>query len=243
VAGRYVYVYLGPNRRLSLCGVQVLGKVLDVPPALTNFARDCMYAGGSRVRDIREWEEGTIQHLDTGPCPARQISTLEPGSADKAVDHRGVSGSYESGHCSHTKAEVGGAWWMVDLQKVVYVDFLLVRGRNDLAARTDNMDVYVSNALEFHKINYETEVCVRGFPALPRDRAAKIKCNQKLAGSRVWIFLESRRTPRILTLCEVEIYGERAPNLARYAEGILRALFCSGEACTHTHTHMMDIHV
>ena len=215
MVGRYVYFYLGRNRILSLCEVQVLGKVVDRPPPPVNFARSCPQ------------ELFPNQWFANAACPTQQSSTEEKhGFAKNANDHSGFSGNYDLSECTHTLPESGGAWWMVDMRKQVMVEYLVVTGRDSWAERTEDYSIYVTNAESINDIDHEQDTCVKLQPHLPAGKPHKITCMRPIVGSKVWFFLPPRLNgPRILTLCEVQVYGEMEPNLARSCDHGGRKLF------------------
>ncbi|XP_078656280.1 fucolectin-like isoform X1 [Branchiostoma floridae x Branchiostoma belcheri] len=132
--------------------------------------------------------------------PATQSSTAHRGVASRAVD-----GSrhplWKAGSCTHTASQTN-PWWRVDLGSSQCVDSLVVVNRLDCCSeRLDGFTVHVGDNPDVLK----NPTC-GGPQSVSRQRGnvMSIGCGGR-TGRYVGISLTG--SSRVLTLCEVEVFG------------------------------------
>ena len=134
--------------------------------------------------------QATVGNLVSRNKPTMQSSESSGGKGDRAVDGT-TNGSYGSNSCTHTKAELG-SWWSVDLGAVYAVSQVKIWNRSDCCGeRLDNIMVIVDDV---------TCEKIGKFGASPRT----VQCN----GAEGEIVRIEHQRMSVLTLCEVEVYGE-----------------------------------
>ncbi|XP_058623164.1 uncharacterized protein LOC131534346, partial [Onychostoma macrolepis] len=136
-----------------------------------------------------------------------QSSTSVDWVAERAVDgNRGLQQLYTG--CSSTLNEAD-PWWRLDLHDVYRVSKVVVTNRNDCCAEQINgAEIRIGNSLENNGIN--NPICAV-IPAIPAGESYSYSCDG-LDGRYVIIYVPGDR--KILALCEVEVYGYLADNLA-----------------------------
>ncbi|XP_058627093.1 uncharacterized protein LOC131537563 [Onychostoma macrolepis] len=136
-----------------------------------------------------------------------QSSTSADWVAEKAVDgNRGLQQLYTG--CSSTLNETD-PWWRLDLHDVYRVSKVVVTNRKDCCAEQINgAEIRIGNSLENNGIN--NPICAV-IPAIPAGKSYNYSCDG-LDGRYVIIHVPGDR--KILALCEVEVYGYLAENLA-----------------------------
>ncbi|XP_058623400.1 uncharacterized protein LOC131534509 [Onychostoma macrolepis] len=136
-----------------------------------------------------------------------QSSTSVDWFAERAVDgNRGLQQLYTG--CSSTLNETD-PWWRLDLHDVYRVSKVVVTNRKDCCAEQINgAEIHIGNSLENNGIN--NPICAV-IPAIPAGESYNYSCDG-LDGRYVIIHVPGDR--KILALCEVEVYGYLAENLA-----------------------------
>ncbi|GMH39702.1 hypothetical protein BSKO_07600 [Bryopsis sp. KO-2023] len=140
--------------------------------------------------------------------PSSQSSTILGATSDRAVD--GDKNSDFSGNsCTHTGRTRNlqttlFPWWSVDLGSPKKVTRVEVTNRSDCCAqRLDGFDIHVGDIDPSNQRNFfSTETCASGL-TVPAGETVSFDC--PVQGQYVTI-----RSPgfKILTLCEVEVFGE-----------------------------------
>ncbi|XP_068425885.1 uncharacterized protein [Clinocottus analis] len=169
------------------------------------------------------------------------------GAAYNAIDGNRES-DYYAGSCTAT-VEQSNPWWRVDLLESYIVTSIIVTNRGDAyAERLDGAEIHIGNSLGDNGL----ENPVAGEIAhIPAGRSLKLTFTRRVEGRYVTVLLPGAK--RLLTLCEVEVYGYRAPtgeNLALqgkatqsslYSTGVAsnaidgnRAFYWNQASCTHT---------
>ncbi|XP_068586006.1 fucolectin-1-like [Cebidichthys violaceus] len=177
---------------------------------------------------------------------SRRYSKFD-SAASNAIDGNRES-SDDAGSCSHT-AEQTNPWWRVDLLESYIVTSIIVTNREACCEdRINGAEIHVGNSL---RDNGAVNPVAGVISHIPLGRSLKITFTRRVEGRYVTVVLPG--TKRILTLCEVEVYGYRAPtaeNLALqgkatqsslYGTGVAinaidgnRAFYWSQGSCTHT---------
>uniref|UniRef100_A0A8C2BSJ5 Fucolectin tachylectin-4 pentraxin-1 domain-containing protein n=1 Tax=Cyprinus carpio TaxID=7962 RepID=A0A8C2BSJ5_CYPCA len=136
-----------------------------------------------------------------------QSSTSADWFAEKAIDsNRGLQQLYTG--CSSTLNETN-PWWRLDLRDVYQVSEVVITNRKDCCAEWINgAEIRIGNSLENNGTN--NPICAV-IPDIPSGMSNNYSCN-RLEGRYVIIHIPGDW--KILTLCEVEVYGYLAENLA-----------------------------
>ncbi|KAI9515407.1 hypothetical protein NQZ68_026141 [Dissostichus eleginoides] len=128
-----------------------------------------------------------------------------PGDADNAIDGNRDS-NYLAGSCTATNAQTN-PWWRVDLLESYIVTSIIITNRADCCAeRLDGAEVHIGNSLQD---NGAANPVVGVISHIPAGRSLKITFTKLVEGRYVTVALLG--SGRLLTLCEVEVYGYRAP--------------------------------
>uniref|UniRef100_A0A8C1PIN1 Fucolectin tachylectin-4 pentraxin-1 domain-containing protein n=1 Tax=Cyprinus carpio TaxID=7962 RepID=A0A8C1PIN1_CYPCA len=132
-----------------------------------------------------------------------QSSTSADWFAEKAIDgNRGLQQLYTG--CSSTLNETN-PWWRLDLRDVYRVSEVVITNRKECCAeRINGAEIRIGNSLENNVFKYHScfSVC----------RCSNNYSCYRLEGRYVIIHIPGDW--KILTLCEVEVYGYLAENLA-----------------------------
>uniref|UniRef100_A0A8C2WEP1 Fucolectin tachylectin-4 pentraxin-1 domain-containing protein n=1 Tax=Cyclopterus lumpus TaxID=8103 RepID=A0A8C2WEP1_CYCLU len=120
-------------------------------------------------------------------------------------------------------------WWRVDLLQTYTVTSVIVTNRGDCCDdRLDGAEVHIGNSLQD---NGAANPVVGVIPHIPAGRSLKLSFTGHVEGRHVTVVLPGLN--RVLTLCEVEVYGYRAPtgkNLAHQGKATQSSLHSSGNA-------------
>uniref|UniRef100_A0A8C1AD48 Fucolectin tachylectin-4 pentraxin-1 domain-containing protein n=1 Tax=Cyprinus carpio carpio TaxID=630221 RepID=A0A8C1AD48_CYPCA len=136
-----------------------------------------------------------------------QSSTSADWFAEKAIDgNRGLQQLYTG--CSSTLNETN-PWWRLDLRDVYRVSEVVITNRKDCCAeRINGAEIRIGNSLENNGTN--NPICAV-IPDIPAGESNNYSC-YRLEGRYVIIHIPGDW--KILTLCEVEVFGYLAENLA-----------------------------
>ncbi|XP_062278798.1 uncharacterized protein LOC133983658 [Scomber scombrus] len=141
------------------------------------------------------------------------------GAAYNAIDGNREA-RFTAGSCSHT-AKMTNPWWRVDLLDSYMVLTIIITNRGDCCAdRLNGAEIYVTknlhsigySAYEGHSIPaYQSRINpqVAVITYIPAGRSHIITLKKPVEGRFVTVVLPGYE--RILSLCEVEVYGYRAP--------------------------------
>ncbi|XP_041649962.1 fucolectin-1-like [Cheilinus undulatus] len=136
--------------------------------------------------------------------------------------------NFSSGSCTHTSSQTN-PWWRVDLLESYIVTSLIITNRGDCCAeRLDGAQIHIGNSLDYNGVA-NPQVAV--IPHIPAGRSLKITLTRLVEGRYVTVTLTGRE--KILSLCEVEVYGYRAPtgeNLALQGQAAQSSLHSTGFA-------------
>ncbi|XP_049335301.1 fucolectin [Astyanax mexicanus] len=122
------------------------------------------------------------------------------GHAYNAIDGNPNS-NYHDGSCSHTSTQ-NNPWWRVDLLYKYKITSITITNRGDCCAnRINGAEIRVGNSL-YNNGNSNTRVAV--VSSILPGKSVTFKLSN-ISGRYVNVILPGYN--RILTLCEVEVYG------------------------------------
>ncbi|XP_054477050.1 uncharacterized protein LOC129109111 [Anoplopoma fimbria] len=158
---------------------------------------------------------------------ATQSNHHADGFAQNAIDGNRES-NYGAGSCTHT-VEQTNPWWRVDLLESYIVTSVIITNRGDCCAeRLNGAEIHIGNSLQDEGA---ANPVVGVITHIPAGRSLKITFTKLVEGRYVTVVLPGSK--RILTLCEVEVYGYRAPtgeNLAIQGKATQSSLHSTGIA-------------
>uniref|UniRef100_A0A3P9QA12 Si:ch211-215k15.4 n=1 Tax=Poecilia reticulata TaxID=8081 RepID=A0A3P9QA12_POERE len=118
------------------------------------------------------------------------------GAASNAIDGN-TNSVFRDGSCSHTEQQ-SNPWWRVDLLDSYVVTRVIITNREDCCEeRINGAEIRIGNSIQFNGIEN------------PRGAFKVIDILNRIEGRYVTIVIPG--SGKILTLCEVEVYGYRAP--------------------------------
>ncbi|KAK7885960.1 hypothetical protein WMY93_025581 [Mugilogobius chulae] len=127
------------------------------------------------------------------------------GAAYNAIDGNRES-DYAAGSCAVTEQQTN-PWWRVDLLNTYIVTSITVTNRRDCCPeRLDGAEIHVGSSLIN---NGDDNPVVAVLPHIPAGRSLTINFSSRVQGRYVSVVLPG--TGRLLTICEVEVYGYYAP--------------------------------
>ncbi|XP_049324928.1 uncharacterized protein LOC103037467 [Astyanax mexicanus] len=232
VSGRYVNIIIpGKHRILTLCEVQVFGSrrsesLTQIPSQLKNLA-----LAGKATQSSFVDQPYKIFH----------------GHPYKAIDGKNTS-EYSKGSCTHTETQ-DNPWWRLDLQDEYTVTSVTVTNRGDCCSeRLNGAEIRIGNSLS-NDGNSNPRVGV--ISSISAGKSQTFTLNQGVSGRYVNVIIPGKK--RILTLCEVEVFGyhpSQVKNLAPRGKATQSSLAFDGHpskaidknkdtnyhqgSCTHT---------
>ncbi|XP_071234909.1 uncharacterized protein [Salvelinus alpinus] len=154
---------------------------------------------------------------------ATQSSLYGDGQANNAIDGNRES-NYHKMSCTHTAQETN-PWWRVDLLDVYRVTAVSITNRGDCCSeRLNDAEIRIGNSLENNGINNPRCVVISHIPA---GETNTFQCNE-MDGRYVVVVIPGQN--KILTLCEVEVYGTPAVNVAVKGVATQSSLYGDGQA-------------
>nr|XP_046254802.1 fucolectin-7-like [Scatophagus argus] len=149
------------------------------------------------------------------------------GAAYNAIDGN-REGEFHSGSCTHS-AETSNPWWRVDLLESYIVTSIIITNRGDCCEeRINGLQIHIGNSANNNGL--ENPV-VGTIVELGRGESYTKAFDNRVEGRYVTVSLPG--AGRILTLCEVEVYGYHAPtgeNLALKGKASQSSLYEYGFA-------------
>ncbi|XP_053182867.1 uncharacterized protein LOC128366210 [Scomber japonicus] len=155
---------------------------------------------------------------------ATQSTRLEHilASASNAIDGNRES-HFFAGSCSNTKMQTN-PWWRVDLLESYVVTSVVITNRRDCCPEQSNgVEIRIGNSL---RNNGVANPVVAVIPNFPVGTIHTVTLTKHVEGRYVTVVLPGRN--KWLVLCEVEVYGYRAPtgeNLARQGKASQSSLY------------------
>ncbi|XP_048039513.1 uncharacterized protein LOC125264316 isoform X2 [Megalobrama amblycephala] len=142
-----------------------------------------------------------------GAAASQSSTSSGSWSAEKAIDsNRGLQQLSTS--CSSTLNETN-PWWRLDLRDVYRVREVVVTNRKHCCAEQINgAEIHIGNSLENNGTN--NPICAV-IPAIPAGESYNYTCNE-MEGRYVNVYIPGDQ--KVLSLCEVGVYGYLAENLA-----------------------------
>ncbi|XP_058623229.1 uncharacterized protein LOC131534400, partial [Onychostoma macrolepis] len=224
-----VYGYLAGNRAIGGATIQSCAVIPAIPAGKSyNYSCDGLdgryviihVPGDMKILTLCEVEVyGYLAENLAVAGAAIQSSTSADWFAEKAID-RGLQQLYTG--CSSTLNETD-PWWRLDLHDVYRVSKVVVTNRNDCCAEQINgAEIRIGNSLEKNGSN--NPICAV-IPAIPAGESYSYSCDG-MEGRYVNLIIPGDM--KILTLCEVKVYGE-GPCLKR---SFVKLLFRSSKDLT-----------
>ncbi|XP_053182865.1 fucolectin-like [Scomber japonicus] len=125
--------------------------------------------------------------------------------ASNAIDGNRES-NFFAGSCSHTKKQTN-PWWRVDLLESYVVTSVVISKRRDCCPEQSNgVEIRIGNSL---RNNGVANPVVAVIPNIPVGTIHTVTLTKHVEGRYVTVVLPGRN--KWLVLCEVEVYGYRAP--------------------------------
>uniref|UniRef100_A0A3Q1ID70 Fucolectin tachylectin-4 pentraxin-1 domain-containing protein n=1 Tax=Anabas testudineus TaxID=64144 RepID=A0A3Q1ID70_ANATE len=157
------------------------------------------------------------------------------GAAYNAIDGNRNS-DFGAGSCTHT-TEQTNPWWRVDLLHSYIVTSVIITNRGDCCAeRINGAEVHIGDSLQD---NGAANPVVGVIPNIPAGKSFTLTFTKLVKGRYVIVVLPGLK--RILILCEVEVYGYRAPtgeNLALQGKATQSSLTAEQASCSHTNKEL-----
>ncbi|XP_040020954.2 uncharacterized protein LOC120810467 [Gasterosteus aculeatus] len=158
---------------------------------------------------------------------ASQSSRIDSGfsAAYNSIDGN-RNPHFKSGSCSHTMQQTN-PWWRVDLLHPYMVTSIIISNRADCCKeRLNGAKVHVGNSLDD---NGAANPVVATVDRTDQGSTITLTLNKHVEGRYVTVVLPG--SGKILTLCEVEVYGYLAPtgeNLAVRGKASQSSVYSSG---------------
>ncbi|XP_016345461.1 fucolectin-5-like [Sinocyclocheilus anshuiensis] len=167
----------------------------------TNAVSACLRPRQGFSQFKRRQEEKALQcNLATGRT-ITQSSTIGTWLGQQAIDFN-PGFKKPSSSCSSTDNQTN-PWWRVDLSSVYRVSRVVITNRLDCCPeKIDGAEIRIGNSLENNGNN--NPICAV-ISSIPAGVSSTYTCNN-MDGRYVSLFIPG--DSRILTLCEVEVYGE-----------------------------------
>ncbi|XP_062278800.1 fucolectin-1-like [Scomber scombrus] len=123
------------------------------------------------------------------------------GSAYNAIDGN-LDSHLAAGSCSHSDSQTN-PWWRVDLLDTYVVTSVIITNRGDCCAeKIDGAEIHIGNSL---RDNGVANPVVAVIPTIRLGKSYTVTVTKHVEGRYVTVVLPG--PGRILTLCEVEVYG------------------------------------
>ncbi|XP_051720716.1 fucolectin-5-like isoform X2 [Ctenopharyngodon idella] len=135
------------------------------------------------------------------------------GHASNAIDGNRDS-HYEHGSCTATPTQ-DDPWWRLDLLDQYVVTSITITNRKDCCPeRLDGAEIHIGNSL---LNNGNNNPLAAKISSIPGGRSLTFKWKKGISGRYINVFIPG--PSRLLTLCEVEVYGYPAPDGENVALG------------------------
>ncbi|XP_067305547.1 uncharacterized protein [Pseudorasbora parva] len=160
----------------------------------------------AKAKNLALYGKATQSDLVVEPWAAR-------GHASNAIDGNRDS-YYDHGSCISTEIHED-PWWRLDLLDKYVVTSITITNRKDCCSeRLDGAEIHIGNSL---LNNGNSNPLAGKISSIPAGRSLTLKWGKGIAGRYINVFLPGR--DRLLTLCEVEVYGYPAPDGENVALG------------------------
>uniref|UniRef100_A0A087Y3U5 Si:ch211-215k15.4 n=1 Tax=Poecilia formosa TaxID=48698 RepID=A0A087Y3U5_POEFO len=147
--------------------------------------------------------------------------------AYKAIDGN-RNPNLRKGSCTHTERE-SNPWWRVDLLDSYVITQVIVTNRGDCGEeRINGANIHIGNSLQNNGVENPRAAIIS---SIPSGTSQVINIPGHMEGRYVTIVIPG--SDQVLTLCEVEVYGYRAPtgeNLALLGKATQSSQYQIGDA-------------
>ncbi|XP_054478165.1 uncharacterized protein LOC129110029 [Anoplopoma fimbria] len=234
--GRYVNIVIPREEFLSLCEVEVYGSPLVLE--VFSISLNHQTLGISRkmkasvfvllllleTRSAYTYENVALRGKATQSDRAEYMFS----AAYNAIDGNRNS-EFAAGSCTHTDEQTN-PWWRVDLLKSYIVTSVIITNRGDdcCTERLNGAEIYIGNSLQSEGT---TNRMAGKIATLGSSNTFTLTFTEHVEGRYVTVLVPGSN--RILTLCEVEVYGYPAPtgeNLALGGKASQSSLYNFGAA-------------
>ncbi|KAM7382936.1 hypothetical protein PAMP_002630 [Pampus punctatissimus] len=145
------------------------------------------------------------------------------GAASNAIDGNRES-NYRAGSCTHSVKQ-NNPWWRVDLLDSYVITSIIITNRGDCCAeRLNGAEIHIGNSLLQNGVANPVVAVV---PNIPAGRSFPITLNKHVEGRYVTVVIPGQA--KILTLCEVEVFGYPAPTDSNIRDDVCNCFFHTGE--------------
>ncbi|KAM4597647.1 uncharacterized protein ACJ7VT_022232 [Polymixia lowei] len=163
---------------------------------------------------------------------ATQSDLINTPWAAYAAAYNAIDGNrnsnYYAGSCTATDTSTN-PWWRVDLLDTYIITSISITNRADCCPeRLDGAKIRIGNSLLY---NGAANPLASTIHSIPAGRSLTLRWSNGIEGRYVVVVLPGAN--RLLTLCEVEVYGYRAPtgeNLALQGKATQSSLHSTGIA-------------
>uniref|UniRef100_A0A8B9GWX8 Fucolectin tachylectin-4 pentraxin-1 domain-containing protein n=1 Tax=Astyanax mexicanus TaxID=7994 RepID=A0A8B9GWX8_ASTMX len=132
---------------------------------------------------------------------ATQSSLAFDGHPSKAID-KNKDTNYHQGSCTHTVIQQN-PWWRVDLLDEFTITSIVITNRGDCCAgRLEGTEIHVGNSL-INNGNDNPRVGV--ISSIPAGKSKSFHFKEGVSGRYLNVIIPGKK--RILTLCEVQVFG------------------------------------
>ncbi|XP_054903035.1 uncharacterized protein LOC129370845 [Poeciliopsis prolifica] len=236
--GRYINVVIpGRQEYLTLCEVEVYASRLD-----QRLKGNSLTFNSKPTKKSRIMKYGVLFHLLL-LLPVCSVYTYQNvalrGKATQSSQYKGepwnafvgasnaidgnLNADLTKGSCTHTDAE-NNPWWRVDLLDVYIVTQVIITNRGDCCAEHLNgVEVRIGNSL---RQDGTANRLVATISTIAAGSSHAINFTERVEGRYVTIIAPGVK--RVVNLCEVEVYGYRAPteeNVAVYGKASQSTVF------------------
>ncbi|KAL2084798.1 hypothetical protein ACEWY4_020316 [Coilia grayii] len=144
---------------------------------------------------------------------ATQSDLVRAPTSGEAIAQNAIDGNRDSnffhGSCTHTDTQ-NNPWWRVDLLKEYIITSVVITNRGDCCPeRLNGAEIRIGNSL---LDNGNLNPLAGVISSIPAGRSLTLRWGTGVKGRYVNVFLPGHN--KVLTLCEVEVYGYLAPNEA-----------------------------
>ncbi|XP_050960417.1 fucolectin-2-like [Labeo rohita] len=127
------------------------------------------------------------------------------GHASNAIDGN-HDPDFHHGSCTATDLQ-NDPWWKLDLLDEYVVTSITITNRNEVPERLDGAEIHIGNSL---LSNGNSNPLAGKISSIPGGRSLTFEWKKGISGRYINVVIPGSN--RLLTLCEVEVYGYPAPD-------------------------------